>query len=149
MLEQDRPSVITVSRWHEIDMGHTVTGHGGKCKNLHGHRYRFDFTLQAKKEGLDPLGMVIDFGLIKGLFCQWLENNWDHKFLIWQEDSRAKLLLTLDKTVVITAFNPTAENIADHFLTIVAPALLMGKHVELVSLNVHETLKCSAKASLC
>src|SRR4051794_11723126 len=63
-----------ITRKHEIHCGHRVCGHEGKCRNLHGHAYVIHFTCEA--EGLDHLGRVIDFGLIKSLLCRWLEDTW-------------------------------------------------------------------------
>ena len=62
-----------VTRKHEIQCGHRISGHEGKCRNLHGHAYVFLLTCEADE--LDPLGRVIDFGVIRSLLCQWLEDN--------------------------------------------------------------------------
>jgi 6-pyruvoyl-tetrahydropterin synthase len=32
------------------------------------------------------VGRVIDFSVIKTLLCDWLEDNWDHRFLLWEQD---------------------------------------------------------------
>lgn len=142
-------TAVTAERWHEIDMGHTVTGHGGKCANLHGHRYRFHFKVAADNERLDKLGMVVDFGVIKSTLCQWLDDTWDHKFMVWRKDERALKLNALNRngSVIIADFNPTAENIAAHFLQNIAPGLLPDGYT-LTELVVNETNKCSARAKL-
>src|SRR5690606_2639979 len=76
--------MITAERYHDISCGHRVVGHEGKCRFLHGHNYRIHFEIQA--ESLDTVGRVIDFSVIKEKLCMWLEEHYDHKFLIWQED---------------------------------------------------------------
>jgi 6-pyruvoyltetrahydropterin/6-carboxytetrahydropterin synthase len=131
-----------ITRKHEIHCGHRVCGHEGKCRNLHGHAYVIHFTCEA--EGLDPLGRVIEFGVIKSHLCQWLEDNWDHRMLIWAQDHMLDELRTIDPSVVAVPFNPTAENIAAHLVTRVAPDLLAGTPVRLVRVQVDETSKCSA-----
>ena len=73
-------SRITATRYHDISCGHRVSGHESKCQFLHGHNYRFHFTVEGSK--LDALGRVMDFGVIKSILCEWLEENWDHKFLL-------------------------------------------------------------------
>lgn len=131
----------TAIRYHDICCGHRVVGHEGKCKHLHGHNYRFHFHIAA--EQLDSVGRVLDFSVIKSILCEWLEINWDHKMLIWENDSAASKLLEIDSSVVIVPFNPTAENIAEHFITSIAPKLLVGTGCELVQLEIEETRKCS------
>ncbi len=131
-----------VTRKHEIHCGHRVCDHEGKCRNLHGHAYVIHFTCEA--DSLDHLGRVIDFGVIKSLLCQWLEDTWDHRMLIWEQDPMLEALLTIDPSVVAVPFNPTAENIAAYLVTKVGPDLLAGTPVRLVRVQVDETSKCSA-----
>ena len=131
-----------ITRKHEIHCGHRVVGHEGKCCNLHGHAYVFHFTCEAEK--LDSLGRVIDFGAIKAILCQWLEDNWDHRMLIWEQDPILPGLLALDSTIVAVPFNPTAENMAAHMVLDIGPKLLDGTNVRLVSVCLEETSKCSA-----
>lgn len=136
-------SKITATRYHDISCGHRVVGHQTKCKHLHGHNYRIWFTIQAKE--LNDLGMVIDFGDIKKYLVTWLEENWDHKMLIWEKDPKlAVLVINFEDDIVITPFNPTAENLAIYLVDFVAPTLL-PKGTELIKVNIEETRKCSAQ----
>ena len=64
--------LITAERYHDISCGHRVVGHENKCKFLHGHNYRFHFKI-ASASGLDEVGRVMDFGVIKSKLCNWLE----------------------------------------------------------------------------
>lgn len=43
---------------------------------------------------------------------------------MWENDPLADALKKLDSTVVVVPFNPTAENLAQHLATIVAPIVL-------------------------
>ena len=136
---------ITVERYHDISCGHRVVGHESKCRNLHGHNYRITFICEAAT--LDDMGRVVDFGVIKSTLCQWLEDVWDHKFLIWEKDPWVNACLELDaESFVLVPFNPTAENMAMFLLAQIGPYLLSGKGVELVRVVVEETRKCSAVA---
>lgn len=172
----------SVIRSHEICAGHRVVGHESKCRHLHGHNYVFRFKVQPKPvpvdmeypEGfpgtlgepgkLDQVGRVIDFSVVKTTLCQWLEDNWDHKFLHWEKDNLIRGILELvedDQTrppmvrsvgetnrdhllgsVVSLPFNPTAENLAAHMVNVVGPMLLDEYGVELVSCTIEETSKC-------
>lgn len=132
-------------RYHDISCGHRVFGHESKCAHLHGHNYRFHFTCLAP---LDALGRVIDFSVMKEKLCMFLENEWDHKFLVWQEDTWAADLQLMDPTVVLLPFNPTAENLAGAMLDVIGPKLLEGTGVTLIKVKCEETRKCSASAIL-
>jgi 6-pyruvoyltetrahydropterin/6-carboxytetrahydropterin synthase len=138
--------MITANRYHDISCGHRVVGHEGKCRHLHGHNYRIHFVCAAPQ--LDGIGRVIDFSVIKAKLCAWLEDVWDHKMLIWQDDPLLPELQKIDPSVVVVPFNPTAENIGQHLIQEVAPDLLRGTGVSLIKCVVEETRKCSAEVTL-
>lgn len=150
-----------VHRYHDISAGHRVHGHESKCRHLHGHNYRIHFTCamdtskDSKELGLDELGRVIDFSVIKERLCMWLEDNWDHKFLHWESDpviDTIKFVLidegesrqVFKESLVSLPFNPTAENMAQHLVEVVGPAQLLGTGVTLIEVKVEETAKCHA-----
>jgi 6-pyruvoyltetrahydropterin/6-carboxytetrahydropterin synthase len=134
-----------ITRTHEIDAGHRVCNHASKCAHLHGHRYGFAFTCEADAvDGLDALGMVIDFAVIKARLCAWLDEHWDHRMLIWCNDPMLETLRAVDRTVVSLPFNPTAEQLAQHMVDVVGPMQLRHTGVRLVACTVQETAKCSA-----
>lgn len=135
---------VSITREHEICCGHRVHGHEGKCRHLHGHNYKFELTCVAENGKLDSLGRVIDFSQVKALLCEWLEENWDHRFLIWEQDPAGSQLRTIDDSVVYVPFNPTAENIAEYFVQVVAPKQLAGTGIVLEKVVLWETGKCSA-----
>jgi 6-pyruvoyltetrahydropterin/6-carboxytetrahydropterin synthase len=146
---------IIADRYHDISCGHRVVGHESKCRFIHGHNYRVHFRCEGPR---DDIGRVLDFSVIKSKLCMWLEDNWDHRFLAFVEDPllgniMARRLpdndaIILIESVVWVPFNPTAENMADYLLTVVGPRLLEGTGVNLISVRVEETRKCSAEVSL-
>ena len=139
--------MITASRYHDICTGHRVHNHESKCAHLHGHNYRVHFTIKAPE--LDKIGRVLDFSVIKSLLCEWLEANWDHKFLIWNQDPWARSLGEMDPGgLVEVPFNPTAENMAAYLLTEIGPRQLAGTGALLIEVKIEETAKCSAAAHL-
>ena len=155
--------MITAERYHDFSAGHRVAGHESKCALLHGHNYRVHFICEANDKGLDDLGRVIDFGVMKERLCMWVEHEWDHKFLAWEHDPMLLLLHqvacnfdgaerdsldVMQQSIVWTSFNPTAENMADYLLNVVGPAQLAGTGVRAIKVVVEETRKCSASASL-
>jgi len=145
--------MISAKRYHDISCGHRVYGHESKCAHLHGHNYRVTFTCASKSslnpEGLDEIGRVIDFGVIKSHLCMPMEEMWDHKFLVWQEDPWAVELEAIDETIVILPFNPTAEKMAEYLRRIFAPVQLAEfPDIICVSVLVEETAKCAATSIL-
>jgi len=78
-----------------------------------------------------------------------LEDNFDHKFLIWKEDNLLESLQVIaGDSLVIVPFNPTAERIAEYLVEKIGPQQLAGYPVKLVSCKVEETAKCSATYNL-
>lgn len=133
----------TAERYHDISCGHRVVGHESKCRYLHGHNYRIHFVCEA--EGLDSIGRVIDFSVIKEKLCLWIEENFDHKFLLWQSDPFLESLWLLSpESICIVPFNPTAENMAEYLVKEIAPKQLEGTGVILKKCIIEETRKCSA-----
>lgn len=153
-----------IDRYHDFCAGHRVAGHENKCANLHGHNYRVTFHCTAnllppaaarrfigqpeqRRGTLDNLGRVIDFSDVKTLLCQWLEDNWDHKFLMWEMDPLLEQLRGLS-SIVVVPFNPTAENMAEYLVNVVGPVQLHGTGIVLSRVRVEETRKCAASYSL-
>jgi 6-pyruvoyl tetrahydropterin synthase/QueD family protein len=68
--------------------GHRLLGHDGKCKNLHGHNYVAEFHVTGQQQ--DEIGRIIDFKLLKDKCKGWLDEHWDHAFLLWERDENAR-----------------------------------------------------------
>lgn len=144
---------VSACRYHDISCGHRVVGHP-KCGNLHGHNYRIHFELEAENRG----DMVLDFGVIKTIFCEWLESNWDHRFLVWDNDKEMTRIINsvgeieiIHESIYIVPFNPTAENMANYLISHACPYLLSMNNIDGVTVTrvtVEETRKCSASAEL-
>ena len=135
-------NTIQATRYHDFSSGHRVCGHESVCSHLHGHNYRATFTIEAP--ALDNIGRVLDFSVIKNLMCEWLEDNWDHKFLVWEEDPWALSLKETDPDgVKIIKFNPTAENMAEYLIDVVGPQQLANTNAVLSKVELSETRKCS------
>lgn len=133
----------TAERYHDFSAGHVVTGHESKCAHLHGHNYRVHFGVTA--DALDVVGRVVDFSVIKDRLCMWVEDNWDHKFMVWDHDPRAAYLQDIDRAgTVRVPFNPTAENMAEYLVNVIGPQQLAGCGVTLIACRVEETRKCTA-----
>lgn len=125
-----------------------------KARNIVEKRKRED------AKDLDRVGRVIDFSVVKSTLCEWLETNWDHRFLHWEEDKlmtgiasliedsnrpgfiEAKDEIHFFDSLVSLPFNPTAENLAAYMVEVIGPRLLDEHGVELVKCTIEETSKC-------
>lgn len=107
-----------ITRKIEWDAGHRIPHHGGKCKNVHGHRYTLEVTLRGcvvTKDAAPDEGMVADFGDLKAVMMAELGEPWDHAMLVFQEDKElvaALKMLGRDHKTVLLPFVPTVENMA-------------------------------------
>lgn len=140
--------MITCTRKIEFDAAHRVVNHESKCATLHGHRYVCEFTAAAGS--LDAIGRVIDFSLLKEKIGSWIDENWDHTTIVFEEDTvtiAALKSMPSYKPPYITSWNPTAENMAEFLLTTICPLLLDKTGVTVTKVRVYETPNCYAEAS--
>ena len=75
---------------------HSLPNHPGKCKNLHGHRWRVVVEVEVEEHDKNT-GMVIDFSNLKSIVRERTERL-DHQHL--------------NELLKATMANPTAENLA-------------------------------------
>ncbi len=68
-----------------FDSGHRLLGYQGKCAFPHGHTYRAEVFLEGAS--LDRLGLVYDFADLKSRVKNWIDENWDHAFLLNSRDT--------------------------------------------------------------
>ena len=129
--------------------GHRVMGHENKCATPHGHNYYAHVTAFAPN--LDEIGRVIDFSVLKERVGGWIDENWDHTFLVYEKDVEVVAALKKmpgNKPPFICPFNPTAEEMARYLLLEVAPKQLEGTGVTVTRVVIYETENCYAEASL-
>jgi 6-pyruvoyltetrahydropterin/6-carboxytetrahydropterin synthase len=142
-------SRITAVRRLQFCAGHRVHRHESKCRHLHGHNYVAFFHAEAEM-GLDALGRVIDFGVLKEKIQPWIEANWDHGMVLWAEDLEAIAAVTAlpGQKVYTLGTNPTAENMAIALLHDICPRLMADTGVTITRVVLWETENCYAEAAL-
>ncbi len=102
-----------------FDAAHFLKDYQGKCRNLHGHRWRVVAEVggETLDEELQTRGMLIDFGDLKTALKR-LCDELDHS-LIYEQDSlkptTVEVLLDEQFRLVEVPFRPTAENFARNF----------------------------------
>ena len=102
-----------------FDAAHFLADYDGKCRNIHGHRWRVIAEIKGEKlsQGQQTRGMLLDFGDLKEIvkiFCDEL----DH-CLIYEKGSLKAITLQAfaeeNFKVYEVPFRPTAENFARYF----------------------------------
>lgn len=95
-----------------FDAAHFLTNYEGKCKNIHGHRWRVVLSICG-----DPInGMVVDFNVIKKDLKE-LCDYFDHTFIVEKDSLRKEVfdLLSEDFVLRVVPFRTTAENFSKYF----------------------------------
>lgn len=129
--------MYSVSTEGNFDAAHFLKDYQGKCKNIHGHRWRVVVQVSATSllEDKQNQGMVADFKDVKEALNQLL-NTFDHT-LIYEKDSLKpalkKLLQKEDFALREVPFRPTAENFSRFFYE------ELKKSMNVTQVSVYET----------
>ena len=97
-----------------FDSAHFLARYNGKCRNIHGHRWRV--VIEIAGENLDD-GMVVDFTDIKAAL-KALTDNLDHSLVMEKDTLKPQTyecLVNEGFRIMIMDFRPTAENFAKYF----------------------------------
>ncbi len=139
---------LTIMRRIKFCAGHRLYKHGGKCEHFHGHNYVADFFVIGN--GQDDVGRVMDFADLKSKCKGWLDEHWDHSFLVSHEDQNAIQALGMvePSRLFVMPYNPTAENMAKYLLEQVCPGLLHGTGGTAIRVRIWETDESFAEAAV-
>lgn len=133
--------MISAVRRIQFCSGHRIYGHENKCGVAHGHNYVAYFHATQVMNGLDSIGRVVDFSVLKEAMGAWIDANWDHKFLVWDQDhDMIKALESIDQLMFKLPENPTAENMAWFLLK--RSRELLPPDIELNKVVLWETENC-------
>lgn len=105
---------------------HHLEGYPGDCARPHGHNWELEVFAQS--EGLDSLGMAIDFRKLKSA-AKELISIWDHQDLNTLEDFKEK--------------NPSAEVLAKLAFERLSE-WVNTDHTKISKVTVWENSRCSA-----
>ena len=138
-----------IRRWVETDTGHRVPNHKSRCKNMHGHRYRWEVELEGEvvtQGGSSDEGMLMDFCDVSEILNRHIHDLVDHAFIVYAGDNEAIAALSQlgdgHKTLIVP-FVPTAENLAKWAYEQVEPHIKTsyGNALRLHAFHVRETPK--------
>ena len=130
---------LSIMRRFTFCAGHRLLGHEGKCQNLHGHNYVLEVYVTGQEQ--DEIGRILDFKLLKQRVNGWLDEHWDHTFVPWREDDNGLQAIRASEPHRIYELdtNPTAENMAIHFLEDVCPKILEGSGARAYKVRLWES----------
>lgn len=102
-----------------FDAAHFLMGYDGKCRNLHGHRWRVIAEIKGEYlcEETQERGMLVDFGELKKDLKE-LCDGMDHTLIYEKgslQDATIKAFAAENFRTVELPFRPTAENFAKYF----------------------------------
>lgn len=95
-----------------FDAAHFLSNYEGKCRNIHGHRWRIVIGVKGKLHN----GMVVDFSVLKASINNLCEY-FDHTFIVEKESLKKEIMEMLKDTFLLREvnFRTTAENFAKYF----------------------------------
>lgn len=134
---------IRITKAYKFDMAHSLPGHDGLCKNIHGHSYELLVTLIGEpitEEGSPKLGMVIDFKDLKRIIKGLIVDELDHSIVL-RTDTPQTLLDEMKKNfdrIVLVDYQPTSEMMILDFADRIKKAL--PENVSLHHLKLWETV---------
>jgi 6-pyruvoyltetrahydropterin/6-carboxytetrahydropterin synthase len=104
---------VKIAKEFKWEMGHRLTFHKGKCKNLHGHTYRLWVEIGGKQ---DSNGLVMDYYDLSKQVSPIIEKI-DHSVMVYYKDlDLIEALTKLGSKIVIVEFESTAENICKYLI---------------------------------
>jgi 6-pyruvoyltetrahydropterin/6-carboxytetrahydropterin synthase len=148
---------VTVNRYHDFSCAHRSPG-DDKCARIHGHNYRVTFHVTGPS--IDERGRLVDFDIIKSRLCEWIEDAWDHRLLLWKtdpifesidelngmanfdNDRLEPLAYLLRDSIAWTSFDTSTENMALFLINELGPTMFHGAAYWLSKVEISETRKC-------
>lgn len=107
--------MFTVQTEQSFDAAHFLADYQGKCRNIHGHRWRV--IIMVNKEDLEKDGMVVDFSKLKEDLKREVDY-FDHTLIIEKDSLKPATYQALVEEgfrIIQTDFRPTAENFSRFF----------------------------------
>ncbi|MBQ0733850.1 6-pyruvoyl trahydropterin synthase family protein [Aquimarina celericrescens] len=136
-------SKIRITKQFSFETGHALYGYDGKCRNVHGHSYKLSVTVIGKPiidTSHVKLGMVIDFGDLKKIVKEDIEDVFDHATVFNKNTPHVELAKELENrghNVILVDYQPTSENMVIDFAKKIKSRL--PENIKLHSLKLQET----------
>jgi len=134
---------IRITKKFTFETAHALYGYDGKCKNLHGHSYKLFVTVIGSpiEDSNNPkYGMVIDFGDLKKIVKEEIEDVFDHATLFNKNTPHVDLaqeLINRGHHILLLDYQPTTELMVIDFAEKIKKKL--PATIQLHSLKLQET----------
>jgi len=113
-----------VCKSFEVESGHMLSKHPGRCRFPHGHSRRVDLVLSC--ETLDERDMVCDFKAVKLAVSEFLDS-FDHAMAVNSQDPNLPALKEADQRVVVfEGVDPTTEVMAERIYRFLETRIAAG-----------------------
>jgi 6-pyruvoyltetrahydropterin/6-carboxytetrahydropterin synthase len=121
-----------------FDASHRLLHYEGKCRNLHGHRWRVEVWIEGETDTHTQI--VMDYNLIKTVI-----ERFDHQVILNETDPMVDCL-TRYQTVITTPGDPSSEMIASRIRDMLhAEPPLKESGARLTRIRVWESPTCCAE----
>ena len=142
----------TLVREGHFESCHRITCHKGKCRNIHGHSYKYELEISYDASNIDSSGYLIDFGDIKKYFEDPIDKFFDHSTIANSNDKilikAAKKINDADKLIVISGYEPSVEIISITILKFLNLIAERKKLPEITGISLWETAKCRCRTTI-
>jgi len=135
---------IRLTKEFGFEMAHTLYGHDGLCKNIHGHSYKLFVTIIGEPisdENSPKQGMVIDFSDLKKIVKSEIIDKLDHALMVNNNTGHINIQEALSGIVplriVDVPYQTTCENMTIDFAKRIKDKL--PNSVALHSIKLYET----------
>lgn len=124
-------------------MAHALVGYDGACREIHGHSYRMFVTVEGvpcAEHEHPKFGMAVDFGDLKRVVNRSVVERYDHSFMIRLTPESQEVVDVLKRhfsKIYAVDWQPTCENMVQHFAELIRPELPEG--IVLRGIKLHET----------
>ena len=121
-----------------FDASHRLLHYEGKCRNLHGHRWKVEVWIEGEVD--EATSILVDFNLVKNVI-----ERFDHQVILNEGDPMVGCL-TRFQTVITTPGDPSSEMLARRIremLTAETPLNLPS--VQINRIRVWESPTCCAE----
>lgn len=132
---------LRITKQVVTETSHRLWNHPHACKNIHGHSYMFEVTVEGDIDLVT--GMVCDFKFLKTAMMDIIEC-WDHAIILHCKDPFLPTIKQLDTRLFVLDYMPTAENMAISIGEQMTE-FFKNTNIEVIGIKVRETLTSCAE----
>ncbi len=134
-----------IAKEYRWEMSHRLPFHSGPCKNIHGHSYSMQVSIEGE---IDKNSMVLDYYDIDKIISP-LINQLDHAFVCDKDDKlMIEFLATNGFKYSIIPYNTTSENLVTYFLDSVKEEFQKYANISSLSIKICETIDAFAERTI-